>query len=96
MVISTDYALLPAYPNPFKPVTTISFDLPDNAQVSIAVYDLKGRMVTELVKGQMEAGYHTIVWNAQDISGVPLSNGVFFYRMITPEFNSVKKMVILK
>ena len=94
--VPMSYNLAQNYPNPFNPETTISFDLPDNAQVSIAVYDLKGRMVTELVNGQMEAGYHTIVWNASDMSGLPLSNGVYFYRMITPAYNSVKKMVLLK
>jgi hypothetical protein len=64
------YALLQNYPNPFNPSTTISFALPVRSQVTVGIYNLLGQRVAEIVNGEMETGYHAVVWNAATASGV--------------------------
>ena len=85
------YSLSQNYPNPFNPSTTIKFGLPKAGNVSLVVYDILGRKVTELVNGDLTAGYHTINFNASD-----LSSGVYFYRLQAGDFVSVKKLMLLK
>ena len=85
------YVLYRNYPNPFNPVTTIKFGLPEDVRVKLKIYNTLGEEVTELVNQEMEAGYHNIQFNAQNYA-----SGVYFYRIETQKFNAVKKMVILK
>ncbi len=58
------YSLAPAYPNPFNPVTTLSYGLPEDALVNIKVYDLLGKNVATLVNDVKTAGFHKYIWNA--------------------------------
>lgn len=85
------YGLSQNYPNPFNPSTIISYQLPKQTQVTITVYDVLGRKVTSLVDGTETAGYHEVTFN-----GSRFSSGVYFCRMTTPTFSSVKKMLMLK
>ena len=64
--------------------------------VNLSVYDINGRLINTLVDNALDAGYHTISWEAVDRSGLPLSNGIYFYRMITPQYTDVKKMLLIK
>ncbi len=89
--IPTVYSLNQNYPNPFNPTTTIEFALPMSGNVNLAVYDILGRKVADLVNGNLTAGYHTINFNASD-----LSSGVYFYRIEAGDFVSVKKLMLLK
>lgn len=84
------------YPNPFNPVTTISYQVAKTSPVRIAVYDLLGKEVATLVDGQITAGSHTITWNGQNHAGQAVSSGVYFCRMITPEYSHILKMTLLK
>lgn len=79
------------YPNPFNASTEITFDLPRVMPASLKVYDVLGREVAELAGGVMNAGSHTIIYDA---SG--LSSGVYFYRLEAGEFGETRKMVFLK
>ena len=85
------YELSQNYPNPFNPSTTISFSLPENARVSLTVYNQIGQQVAELVNGQMESGYHQVTWNASN-----MASGVYFYEIRTGDFKSVKKLLLMK
>ncbi|MFH1861713.1 MAG: T9SS type A sorting domain-containing protein, partial [bacterium] len=85
------YSLSQNYPNPFNPLTTITFSLPEAAQVKLAVYDLQGRMVAELVNGMRAASLHNVTWDASR-----LASGLYFYRIEAGDFSSVKKMVLVK
>ena len=85
------YALEQNYPNPFNPTTTIKFALPKNSNVKLNVYDILGRLVTKLVDGNLQAGYHTIQFNASN-----LASGVYFYRIEADNFVKVKKLMLLK
>jgi len=90
-VIPIQFALDQNYPNPFNPTTTITFALPHSSNVKLVVYDAVGRMVAELVAGKLEAGYHTIHFNASS-----LASGVYFYKLTAGEFSSIKKLMLLK
>lgn|GEM_PF-3101107 len=90
------YALLPAYPNPFNPTTTIRFNVPEAGDVRLTVYDLLGRRVTRLLEAGVEPGLHTILWNGQDFSGQRVSSGVYFVTMRSGTFTATRRVVLLQ
>ena len=91
-----DYALYSAYPNPFNPTTTLRYDLPEDAQVRIMVYDLMGRSVKTLVNNQQTAGFKSVIWDATNDLGQPVSAGMYLYRISAGDFRQTKKIVLLK
>ena len=95
-LIPMQYALYQNFPNPFNPVTEIQFDVPDISTVELVVYNLMGQEVRRLVNGEIQAGYHRIVWNGLNDQGEPVSTGVYIYSLTSPSFHSTKKMVLLK
>ena len=90
-LIPTQFALHQNYPNPFNPETKISFDLPQDVEVSLTIYNISGQKVVELVKGQLKAGHHTVSWD-----GAGVSSGVYFYRLSAGSFTATRKMVLMK
>ncbi len=86
----------PARPNPFNPVTTIAFALPEAGPARLAVYDVSGRLVAVLAEGVHEAGEHEAVWNGRDTAGRQLGSGVYFVRLETAGSVSTRKMVMVK
>jgi hypothetical protein len=90
------YVLRGASPNPFNPVTTITYGAPADASVRLAVYSVDGRLVRTLVDDQATAGYSTVVWDGRDDSGVEVGSGVYFCRMEADGFADVAKMVLMK
>ena len=95
-LLPTALALRGNYPNPFNPKTSIRFDLPTPGAVELSVYDVKGRLVTTLVDGDMLAGSHEVVWQGRDAQGAPVSSGVYFARVIAGGDAVSKKMLLLK
>jgi len=89
-------ALQSNYPNPFNPSTTIAFDVAKAGRVSIEIYNIKGQRVKTLVNDDYAAGKHNVVWNGDDTSGRKVGSGVYFYRMTTGDYNSIKKMLLMK
>jgi len=79
------------YPNPFNPETTINFALAKNAQVNLTIFNSKGEVVKTLVNSSIQAGYHSVNFNA-----VGLNSGVYFYKLTTPESSFMKKMLMVK
>jgi hypothetical protein len=90
------FALHQNYPNPFNPVTTLRYDLPDDALVNITIYDMMGGVVSNLVSSQQDAGYKSVQWNATNNAGQPVSAGIYIYTVQAGDFRQVKKMVLLK
>jgi len=90
------FALHQNYPNPFNPITTLRYDLPENSDVTIIIYDMLGRQVKTLVSQSQEAGYKSIIWNATNDYGKPVSAGIYLYQIQAGEYISTKKMVLLK
>jgi hypothetical protein len=87
----TDYTLHHNFPNPFNPTTTIRYDLPRRAYVSLTIYNILGQKVESLVNREQEIGKYEVVWNAARMPG-----GVYYYQLITDEFVGTKKMVLLQ
>lgn len=85
------FALHPGYPNPFNPTTTIRYDLPSQAAVYLAVYDLLGRQVATLVDGRMSAGKHKVELDASS-----WSSGIYFVRIKAGTFEKVQKLTLIK
>ncbi|NQV40890.1 MAG: T9SS type A sorting domain-containing protein [Candidatus Marinimicrobia bacterium] len=86
-----EFALLPNYPNPFNPWTSIPFTLPEYAEVSIQVYDLKGHEVAHLLSGPLAAGHHVTRWNASD-----MSSGLYLVKMTANDISITRKITVLK
>ncbi len=83
-------------PNPFNPMTKITFGLAKDAPASLVVYDLTGRAVRTLVDGTLKAGEHTRFWDGRDSNGNSVASGVYFYKLDADTFNQTRKMVLLK
>ena len=84
------------YPNPFNPTTLISYDLPEENIVKLAVYDILGKRVRSLVNQKMDAGAHTSFWDGTDDSGKIVGGGVYFYTLQTNDFIQTRKMLFIK
>jgi hypothetical protein len=95
-ILPTVFALHQNYPNPFNPITQIRYDLPEDAMVSITIYDIMGRSIKSLVNSNQSAGYRTIQWNATNNLGEPVSAGMYIYMIQAGEYRKTKKMVLLK
>jgi hypothetical protein len=80
-----------AHPNPFNPETTLNFELPHAGMVQLAVYNLRGERVAELVDGYREAGYHQVTWNAAS-----LSSGIYFFLFDAGGVSAINKVVFTK
>jgi flagellar hook assembly protein FlgD len=89
--IPSDWVLMQNFPNPFNPSTTITFGLPQRAQVRVTVYNTLGEAMSELVNGDMEAGYHEVQFDGKN-----LSSGVYFYRMQAGSYVETKKLILTK
>ncbi|UCE19790.1 MAG: FG-GAP repeat protein [Gemmatimonadota bacterium] len=85
------FSLSQNYPNPFNPETEIAFDLPENARVTVTVYNVLGQVVEILVDAELSPGRHVVRWN-----GSQVSSGVYFYRMVADGFTDTKRMVLRK
>jgi len=90
------FSLSQNYPNPFNPVTTIQYELPKQSDVQITIYDLLGRKIITLVNKTQAAGFKSVIWNATNDHGKPVSAGVYLYQIQAGEFVQTKKMVLLK
>lgn len=90
------FALNQNFPNPFNPVTSISFDLPVASEVELAVFNLIGQKIATLRSEWMVAGRHRVTWNGRDDLGRELSSGVYLYVLKADRFFAQKKMVLLQ
>lgn len=84
------------YPNPFNPTTTIKFDIPKQSNVQIKIYNMLGQEVITLLNEERTAGFHEVLWNSRNRNGIPVSSGIYIYRVITGEFVDAKKMILIK
>ncbi|MEW6060931.1 MAG: cohesin domain-containing protein [Bacteroidota bacterium] len=90
------FALDQNYPNPFNPATTIRFALPNDVPVKLKVYDMLGREIRTLMNGNMNAGYHQVVWDGTNNSATQVATGIYIYRIEAGSFVSTKKMMLIK
>lgn len=96
------YALYENYPNPFNPITSMKYNLPEWSFVELRIYDLMGREIRILVNGNEEAGYKSVIWDGKDSHGSAVSSGMYLYRLdvisyeSNKEFHQTRKMVLLR
>ena len=90
------FELKPNVPNPFNPETSIRYALPHASQVSLEIFNAAGQRVRGLVRGMEQAGNYQVMWNGRDDSGSKVAGGVYFYRLMAGEFQSIQKMVLVK
>ena len=95
-IMPTEYAVHQNYPNPFNPVTKLQYAIPKNSLVTINIYDMLGRQVKTLVNQTQDAGYKSVIWDATNDYGKPVSAGMYLYQIQAGEYIQTKKMVLLK
>jgi predicted outer membrane repeat protein len=83
-------------PNPFNPSTVVRYELQAPGYVTLAVYDVAGRVVKRLVDGNKSSGVHTATWDGTSDSGSRVSSGIYFYKLVAANFVQTRKMVLLK
>ena len=95
--LPSSFALLPCRPNPFNPLTTISFDVPRTGVVDLEVFDVAGRKVRTLHLGEtFEAGRHAVVWNGTDDHGRSLASGVYHIRLKAKQYEGGQRVTLIK
>ena len=100
-VLPTETVLLPNYPNPFNPETWIPYDLAEDAEVHIHIYNLKGELIRELSPGFQTAGtYRTtsraVYWDGRNSAGEPVASGIYFYTLRVGRLQTTRQMTIIK
>ena len=94
--IPNSFMLYNAYPNPFNPTTMIKFDIPEDTFVSVHIYDMIGRQVRTMLNNRISAGRRSIIWDATNSLGQPVSAGTYFYTIKTDRYFETKKVILLK
>jgi len=90
------FALHPNYPNPFNPSTIITYDLALQSDVSLNIYDMRGRMIRNLVGKTQDAGHYLVEWHGNDNSGNNVGAGVYIYRLSAGSRVFSQKMILMK
>ena len=90
-IIPDYYDLSESYPNPFNPITHIDYALPESDFITLAVYDINGKLIEVLDSGNKLAGYYTISWNATYIP-----SGTYFIRLSSQKYSATRKVLLIK
>jgi hypothetical protein len=88
--------LVGSFPNPFNPAATIRFDLARHGEVTLRIYDVRGRLVRTLVEGALEPGAHRALWDGRSSSGRPASSGVYVVELRAGEVRARQKLVLAR
>ncbi|RMZ49533.1 T9SS C-terminal target domain-containing protein [Candidatus Marinimicrobia bacterium PRS2] len=94
--LPAEFSISQNFPNPFNPVTSITFDVAEMDEVSLIVYDLTGKEVATLVSGTYTPGTYKVEWNAVNNAGDGIVSGMYIYRYISSEKAITRKMLYLK
>ena len=94
--IPTEVNLSQNYPNPFNPTTRIDYSVVSDGHMTLNVYDITGRLVSTLVDGYVDSGYHSAMWDGIDNNGKVVAAGIYFYSLQSESSNMTRKMVYMK
>ncbi len=94
--LPTDFTVLPAYPNPFNPSTTISYGLGSDSYVSIQIYDITGQLITTLLNGDQHQGWHSVIWNGTNNHDAQVPAGIYLSRIASDNEVKTTKLMLLK
>jgi hypothetical protein len=95
-ILPANFSLAQNYPNPFNPSTTINYDIPSRAQVTIEVFNVLGQQIRQLVNEVQSAGAYSVDWDGRDSNGSRVASGVYFYKIHAGEYSETKKMTMVK
>ncbi len=90
------FALAQNFPNPFNPVTTINYQLPQTEMVKLVIYNLYGQKIKTLVSARQTANYYSVLWNGTNDNGQSIATGIYFCRIEAGDFRAVRKILFLK
>ena len=96
IALPTEFMLDQNYPNPFNPSTTIKYGLPEDSNVSLVIYDIRGNTVRTIDSGSQTAGWYEHVWNGMNDEGQPVSTGLYLTRLRAGSYTKTIKMLYLK
>jgi len=85
-----------ASPNPFNPCTDIEYTIPEDSDVKLTVYDVRGYKVRSLVSGKVSAGMYKVNWNGRDDHGRSLASGVYITQLVAGKANMSKRLTLLQ
>lgn len=94
--LPTTFALRNNYPNPFNPTTSIVYDLPKTSRVELSIYNVLGQKIRTLINGNKSAGRYLATWDGRDDAGIPVTSGVYFYKIMAGDFIQSHKMMLVK
>ena len=94
--VPEEYVLSQNYPNPFNPSTKVEYSVPASGYITVAIYDVTGRLVETLIDGVVESGYHSVVWDGRDRSGHTVSAGLYIYSLKGDHIALTRKMIMMK
>ena len=92
----TEFALGPNYPNPFNPSTTITYQLARDQEVVLSIWNLAGQLVRQMVHAPQAAGHYSVTWDGRDAAGSLAANGIYLYQIRAGDYQSARKMVLMK
>jgi len=90
------FTLMANYPNPFNPKTRVPFYVARTLSVTLAVYDVLGRQVKILDRGEKEVGRYEVEWDGTDMQDVPVANGMYFIRLVVGNFSQTRKLILIR
>ena len=85
-----------SYPNPFNPITTIQYGIPENDFISLSVYDINGKLVNALINSTLTSGTYSVVWDGNDMYGTSVSAGLYIYTLHAEGISLNRKMMLMK
>ncbi|HPN37787.1 MAG TPA: T9SS type A sorting domain-containing protein [Melioribacteraceae bacterium] len=91
-----EFNLKQNYPNPFNPQTNIEFDLQNDSNVNLKIFDINGKEVNTLINDNLNSGTHKLIWSGTDKFNTKVASGVYFYQLNVNGFSNTKKMIYLK
>ena len=94
--IPDSYRLMNNYPNPFNPTTKIVFEIPQNENVSLKIYNLNGELIRTIADKNLSSGHFEMEWNGENDLGNSVTSGIYIYRLIAGKFDRSAKMILLR
>lgn len=92
----TEFELLQNYPNPFNPTTTIQYNLPENTEVTIRIFNAAGQVIRTLSQGEQQPGVYKLDWDGKNDQGNWVASGIYYYQIQAADFKGTKKMLLVK
>ena len=96
ILLPNKITLYPNYPNPFNPLTNITYDIKSNSHVKVNITNIKGNHIRYLINQYQFSGTHSVLWNGRDDNGNPVPSGIYFYTMAVNKYRKSNKMILMK